>query len=828
VRAVSLGLLRAQPGQLVLAILAVAIGVALGSAVHWINRSALAEFERAAREAVGEADLIVRGPREGFDERLYPRLARRADVAVASPMLEIDASLAGRPESLRVLGIDPFRAGAVQPDLYARLAPHILELFEPGTIVLTAAAATRLGIARGDTLGVRVGAETRALRVIDVIATGAEAQRLGFMDIANAQLTFRRLGRVNRIDLRLRAGVEPQALAAQLAATMPPGVQLVRPEIERNRGASLTRAYRVNLEMLALVALVTGAFVVYATQALAIMRRRAQLAVLRLLGVTRRSLLVALLGEGLAIGLAGAVLGIAAGLAIAAAVLARLGPDLGGGFFRGVAPSLDWSVAAVAGFLALGAVAALAGTWVAASAAVRAPPALALKSGDADDALVRRRPATHGLLMLGAAALFALLPPVGGLPVGGYAAVALALVGAVMLVPAAITALLPLATRRSRTLVSLGAAQLVGQATRASLGAAGIVVSFSLMVAMAIMVQSLRHSLEDWLGEVLPADVRLRAAGAGESASLSEAQQAAIAALPQAERVELVRSRPVLLDPAMPAVTLLALPITPSSAAERLPLVASRNGEGEQPAWISEPARDLHGLEPGDILRLPLEGRAFELRVAGVWRDYARPNGALVVDLGWYRRATGDRSATDVSIWLASGATQQSIAAALRTGVPGGEALEIASSSELRALSLRIFDRTFLITRALEGVAILIGLFGVAVAFASQAIARRGEFGLLRHIGLRRRDVVRLIAGEGVMVTALGAAIGLALGVALSVILVHVINRQSFHWSMDFSVPWRSLISLTLALIAAATLTAVLAGRRATSADPIRAVREDW
>jgi putative ABC transport system permease protein len=119
-------------------------------------------------------------------------------------------------------------------------------------------------------------------------------------------------------------------------------------------------------------------------------------------------------------------------------------------------------------------------------------------------------------------------------------------------------------------------------------------------------------------------------------------------------------------------------------------------------------------------------------------------------------------------------------------------------------------------------------MFGVSASFSAQALARRREFGVLRHIGMTRRQVGAMLACEGAVVGSLGVAAGLAFGWLISLILVHVINRQSFHWSMDMTLPWRDLAVLGAALIAAATVTAVLSGRRAMSGEVTRAVREDW
>jgi len=213
--------------------------------------------------------------------------------------------------------------------------------------------------------------------------------------------------------------------------------------------------------------------------------------------------------------------------------------------------------------------------------------------------------------------------------------------------------------------------------------------------------------------------------------------------------------------------------------------------------------------------------------VAGMWRDYSRQTGAIMIDLDDYRRITGDRLVNDAAIELAPGAVADQVAAAL-TALAGPGALEIARPGEIRAISLRIFDRTFAVTYLLEAVAVVIGLAGVAASFAALAAARRREFGMLRHLGLTRRQIGWMLALEGALAAGVGVLAGLLAGGAIGLVLIEVVNRQSFHWSMDLHVPWGSLALFAVSLVALAALAAVLAGRQAMRQDAVLAVREDW
>jgi putative ABC transport system permease protein len=257
--------------------------------------------------------------------------------------------------------------------------------------------------------------------------------------------------------------------------------------------------------------------------------------------------------------------------------------------------------------------------------------------------------------------------------------------------------------------------------------------------------------------------------------------------------------------------------------AQRLPLAPPA-----APAWISEALQDLYGYKLGDRIDLPLAGRTEHFTVAGIWRDYARASGAVVISHPAYFAATGDRNANEGSVWLKPGANPALVEAALRAQFARGDTVEILTSTALRERSLQIFDRAFAITYALEAIAVIIGLTGISFAASSTALARRAEFGMLRHIGMLRRQIVAMLASEGLLTSAFGVAYGLVLGTALSLVLVYVVNRQSFNWSIDLAIPAWQLALLSLTLIAAAAITAMWSGRAAMSQGAVQAVREDW
>jgi putative ABC transport system permease protein len=583
----------------------------------------------------------------------------------------------------------------------------------------------------------------------------------------------------------------------------------------------------VNLNVLALVALFTGSMLVFATQSLSVARRRPQFALLRTLGLSRRRLVGFVVAEAAALGIVSAVVGIVAGHALAWLALREFGSDLGAGFFRGRPASLGFEPLPMLAFGMLGLGAAILGSALPAREAALAAPAAALKASDADTGTTI--PAWSAWLLIALGAVAASLPAINGLPLFGYGAIALIVIGGILALPQIARSVLRNVRTPASVPAELAIAYMRASPGRIAATLAAMVASVSLMVAMAIMVTSFRQSLEEWLTVMLPADLYVRAAS--DSVAFTRGDREALARIDGVERVEFLRATSIFVDASLPRVALLARDIDPRDAAARLALVGDAlafSPSDPPPAWISEPVADAQSLAPGALLTLPLNGRAVTFTVAGIWRDYVRQQGAIVIERSRYVALTGDDRVNEATLWLAPGANVAAVRGAAAAGDDDAKRILVATPGDLRKLSLAAFDRTFAVTYALEAAAVLIGIVGLSAALVAQTLARSREFGMLRHVGMTRRQLRAMLAVEGATLAGIGVAWGLVLGFAISLILVHVVNRQSFHWGMALHVPWAALAALSVALVGLATLTARSSARSATSISAVRAVRDDW
>jgi putative ABC transport system permease protein len=804
-----------------LSMLAIALGVALGYAIHLINAAALADFSQAMQGIQGEPDAVIvaRDSAGHVPHALIDEVARDEAVALVAPVIETRVRLGREASAARLIGIDIFSAAALMPALLPRDGAATAGGILDGGLY---ASASML-----DGRGLRVGADTTAIRgdsrwetrIAGDLPAVAATERVLVADIAWVQARFGPRQGVSELRVRLMPGVRAEAWRAAWAKRLPPGLDLRAAADNAARISNISRAYRVNLNVLALVALLTGAFLVFATQLTAVAQRSTQFALLGVLGLPPRMRLLQVLFEGLAIGLPGSAIGLALGYALAAAFTRVMGGDLGGGFFVAGTPTVVPEALPALGFFLLGCGASLMGALYPAWLNRVQPLAQALKTGFAQGpadsighrAMIRRiaLPA-----IIASIPLLTALPAIDGLPLAGYAAIAMVLVVGIAAAPLATRVAFGAAAKTDLAAPLRIAVQNVIQAPlMAQVAASGLIVSFALTVSMVTMVASFRTALDQWLDAVLPAPHYMRSKGLPLPAELLAALD-----LPDAPfaRVERMATGSLSLDSRRPPAALLVREIDRADPGTRLPftgpVLAAR--DGAVTVWVSEALQEMQGLGAGQTLRLPLLGREIEVVVGGVWRDYARQFGAVVMAAEDYRALGGRFEATDLALWPRAGAEE----AARRwlAGQAARHGVESVPSDEIRRISLSIFDQSFAVTHALEAAAMLIGLFGLAVTLAASVWLRARELATLAALGFDRAMLARAVVFEGALIALIGLTLGLVSGLAVGAILTEVVNPQAFHWRMPLRVPWAQVVPIALATLVAGMLASRFAARQAT------------
>ena len=811
----------------------VAVGVMLAVAIHTVNHSALASFGQALDTVNGQASAQLVPPLGDMDDALIETWdQRRADLGIRS----LSPVLVVQTERLTVLGLDIFKAAQVSPSLLPN-ADGRDDLFDAQALFLSAGALQALGVRVGERVALPHAGRTVTLRVAGEVP-GAGSQVIGVMDIGSAQWAFERLGRVSRLDLRLEDGQSAAGLRSRLQA-MPDALQLVATEDRDRRMSLLSKAYRVNLSVLAMVALLTGGFLVSTAVQLSIVRQRAELALLGVLGASEAWLRRFVWAQGGLIGALGGLLGVGMGLAMAALLMQLVGGDLGGSYFAEQRPpmAIDWPAM---GLFALAAVLmGLASAWLPLSQIPWRQPMSVLRAGQAETLVLTPPSLRWSALALGLCVALLLLPTIDGLPWAAYAAVAALLLAGLAAVPWLLAQLWgalsrALAQRRVSAVMRLAVWRLAQAPAAATPLIAGTVAAFSLTVAMMVMVSSFRTSVSDWLVLILPADVYASQSSASDRPGFDASVQTLIAGLPQVQRVETSRQRSLSLQPDRPEVVLIAKPVNLQDPMRSVALVGlPRLPPGGTQALVvfgSEAMADVYGWRAGQTASLPLGAQGLQtVWVGGIYRDYGRQHGSVVMPAPDYERLTGDLTRSGVSVWLDADADPALVMGAIQAQVPELSHLNWISATDVRELSLKIFDRSFAMTYALEAAALFVALFSVAAGVTGQLLMRRREFGLLAHLGLSDADRLRLVSWELGLLLLVAVLWASGMGLLMSQILIHKVNPESFHWTMDThidGVQWALISGLMMFLGVWAARWAARQGH-----DPQRlaeSLRADW
>jgi len=858
--------LQSHPWQLGLAILGIALGVAVAVSIDLANGSALRAFGLATEAVSGKATHQIIGGPSGLPDELYRRLRVELGVRRAAPVVEGDVAVfaepAGSPasssvgyemaigragRSLHLLGIDPFVDAEFRPYLDAderresRARDALSRVSDlvgrPGTALIAASTARELGLAIGRELVIEVSGHRRPLTIVGLLqpADPASARALdGILvtDITTAQETLDAVGRLSRVDLIVADDAPGRALLTRVAVALPPGADLVAAGSTAGATARMILAFQWNLTALSLLALVVGMFLIYQTMTFSVVQRRPLIGSLRAVGVTRGEIFVLVMSEALVIGIAGTVLGVALGFGMAQLLLRLVTRTINDLYFvlsvREVV--LDPLTLTKSVLLGIGATALAA--LPPAFEATTAPPRVVMTRAALETSARHRarRAGWLGIVVLAAGALILAVPA--GIVVG-FAGLFVVMVGCALVTPAAALGLLrPLhrvAGAAFGLLGRLATRSIVAALSRTSVAMAALMIAVAAAIGVGVMIASFREAVTTWLEGTLRADIYIAAPSLASSrpdATLDPELVARLAATPGVARAN--TSRGVSVQSPRGPVQLVALDVDPA----RPPRWRFRSG-GDAAVWdgdrvlVSEPFANRHAVSASDTVRLRTDRGDRDFRIAGVFYDYGSSAGIVLMSRRTYDAAWNDRKISGLALEAAPGVDVNALVAAVRERVADGPRLVIRSNRALREASLQIFDRTFAITGVLRTLSLVVAFVGMLGALMALSLERAREIGVLRALGLTPRQVWGLVTAQTGIIGLLAGVLAVPSGLLLAAVLVFVINRRSFGWTMSID-PSPSILLTGVALsLLAALLAGLYPAWRMATAPPAEALRDE-
>jgi putative ABC transport system permease protein len=472
------------------------------------------------------------------------------------------------------------------------------------------------------------------------------------------------------------------------------------------------------------------------------------------------------------------------------------------------------------------------------------PPTEAMARGrrEFEVRVARKRDAWIALVLAVLGALAALLPPIGGKPLLGYLSALLFVASAAMLTPlvvhhATLTGSGAGASGLRRALgveALLASRSLGGSLRRTSVLVGALATAIAMMTSVGIMVGSFRQTVLTWLDSELPADLYLAPAGATGGdlhPTIAPGLADRIAAIPGVESVSRLRAYEIQYQ-GLPA-TLAGASRDRSALRQNLPFFSRRPTRdvlrelaAGNNAVVSEPFANKHHVKTGDTITLPLGEQRIPFRVIDIFYDYGHEAGYIVLDWGTLLRYLPDSAPTNLAVYLAPGADLEHTRAAIQKAI-ANKSLMMLSNGEIRRQAIRVFDQTFAITYAVEAISILVAIGGISGALISIVMDRRREFGVLRYLGGTSAQIRKLILVEAGLIGILANVLGLALGYVLSLVLVYVINKQSFGWTIRFHWPVAVLLGSLSVVYVATVLAGLFPARLAVRLDPMEVVHEE-
>ena len=817
-----------------LTVSAVALGVAVIVAVDLAGDASMGSFRSSLESLQGSASYEITQV-GGIPEAVYGELARLEEPLAFSPRIEGFALLLGTGEEVALFGVD-LVGDTTFGETGSRPRPDVSELIDVPSVWVTAS----LGVSPGRTLPVVAGDRRMDLVVQGIIEpSGVRAGPFLLMDIALAQRLLARLGNLDRIYVHAPPGDE-RDWGARLAPHLPPAAAILPAGTRTDDNRRMLRAFRWNLRMMSYTTILVGAFLIYNTITAYVVRRRQQIGIARAVGASRSMVRAAFLIEGAVFGAIGAVAGLVLGRVLAVGAVEAVGGTVSSLYVSSTPGEIAFSPGTVATALVAGLGMSLLSAWWPAREAAGVAPTEAMARARLDyrvrTASWRSAVAALALVVLAAGSCF--VPPVDRIPAGGYLAPILLAAACALVSPRLCAVVLAAAGRLLApalgVIASVAARGLAASLGRTSVIVTAMAVAIGLVISMGVTVGSFRETVADWLESRLQADFYVSPVaegGRGAASTMSEDVAARLVAVPGVVDVGRFRTYSVRYD-GFPAT----LGLADVDLYRRHSGIDFFDGPAPETIWraleagesviASELFSYRHGVQPGDTIRLALGSGPVELGVAGVFYDYSGERELLIGDRGALLAHLPDPRLSSAGVYLEPGADFEETRAALAQ-VLAGRGVEVTPTRAIRSQAIRIFDRTFAITWALVAIAMFVAILGMAEALLNLVFDRRSELALLRMHGASLGQIRRLVLVQAGLLGVLASLMGLALGAASSQVLLRVIHKQSFGWSLPLHWPWGFLAAVLGAIVVASVVAGLYPARIGARLVPVEVLRAE-
>ncbi len=836
--------LRLHKGRALLSIIGIALGVGVFVSVQLAIYTAIESFNTSVDHVSGKANFQITSFGRGFSEEVYLKVKKVPGVKAATPVIQYTSKI-DEPigEPLYLLGIDvfsdrPFR----EYQFYPSENEGLLFLKDPHSIAITEKLADRHGLKKGEKITLIVGSKKVTLNITNLLKMEGPANSLegnfGLIDIASAQEALEKVGLIDRIDLIVDKSLPIEGVEGELKKVIPSGVELRRSDTRSGQIEKMVSAFHLNLTALSFISLIVGMFLIYNAISISVIQRRREIGILRSIGLTRSQTLRLFMGEAAWIGCLGSLVGIGIGIGLAKVMLYLVSRTITVLYILVKAEHLLISPTVLIAGFGLGVLASILSSIGPAREAAKIAPREALALGTLETKIKTRlwHFSLIGIGLLILSLIFALQKPIYHRPLFGFLAALLILIGVSFLIPS-VTHLLnrllaPLLSFLFGSEGKLASRYIHDSMARTVITIAALMTALSMLISISIMILSFRKTVDLWVEQSINGDVFIFPGSysiTGYSALLPLEVSRALPSLPGVKAVDSFRAleveyqgQPALIA-SVDGEVFLNLKVIRFTRGN--PRAILRQFAAGQAILVTESFSIRHRVKEGDRMTLSTPQGEKEFLIAGVFYDYSSDWGMVLLEKKLFQSLWNDETLHSAGIYLKEGVSQETFKETIRERYSKPYRLFVVSHRELRKEVLKIFDQTFAITYALEFIAIIVAFLGIINSLNALIIDRQRDIGILRAVGAFRRQVEKTTLIEAGMIGFFSHILGLLCGFLLSILLIYVINKQSFGWTIQFSIPLWSLIESWLVVMVTSIGAGFIPARRAAKMNVVESLR---
>lgn len=843
----SLRYLAKHPWQVGLSIIGIVLGVAVVISIDLANQSASKAFELSMQNVAGKATHHIIGGPNGIPDSLYFKLRNKHQLRNIAPIVEgFVITQTEPPRTFTLLGVDPFAERPFRSFLEdfhnTRLGGVVDFLVKPNSVLMSDYAAKQMEISQGDTITIQYQGKKKSITVAALLETederGSRAlENILICDISTAQELLNSVGTITRIDLLLVENSSGRKKLERIKELLPSNYTIPSSETRSETSNQMVDAFRLNLTAMSLLALVVGMFLIYNTMTFSVVQRRTYIGLLRSIGVTKKEIFSIIINEALVTGFVGTVIGILVGIVLAKLMVQLISQTINDLYFVLTVRELNISPISLIKGLLLGVFASVFAALKPAKEATDAPPRIAIGRSFVESEIRKKIPlyTIIGFFLLFAGIGFVFIPTEHVM--FGFISILLIILGFTFLTPITVILFMrflhPLLGRTFGILARMASRGIETQISRTVVAVAALGIAVSASVGVGIMTKSMRNTVVHWLATTLQADLYISAPSLISRVNDSTLDASIAKKIENINGVQNVNFyRAFQINTNNNFFQIAGLKIDKSTFSH----IRFKEGEPEK-IWqdfkskntmiVTEPFSYKNNVKIGSIIKLPTEKGMIEFTIAGIYYDYSSDIGFATVSFEILGKHWNVDRLSGITVYKQDGADIEQLKTKIRGLFPSDEEILIRSNKFLLNTSVEIFDRTFLITKVLQVLAILVAFIGILSALMALQLERSREFGVLRANGLTPKQLWKLVTLQTGLMGFCSGLLSLPMGNILAVILIYIINKRSFGWTMQFEIMPETFIQAIILSITAALVAGIYPAYKMAKTSPALALREE-